>query len=328
MECKRSYPENRRMLRLTGLFSAAFFSAAWAANHAPVVTQLPAMIVYVKEPVRLTLRASDPDLDPLSWSVGGLPAGAAIAASTGRFTWTPTMADTGAHTAAFTVSDGSSTTSMNVGITVVMPALAAGEATRVLRPNGGETYRYGDTITIAFVTLAASQQAQVFIQTGTSYRKKFIYTPQYEDRLLLDGDTLDARGIACRYYYSFPDAGVNLGFYRLALRDTIIESFINFGGDSVAAESLKVAINDPYGEDATTKVGDMSDAFFSVASNDHAAIRAPFRRELLGSTMSAPPAGTRLYDLKGARAGGYDAHARFPPGIRIANGRLCSMRRR
>jgi hypothetical protein len=237
------------------------------------------------------------------------------------------MADTGTHTAAFTVSDGSIAASMNVGITVVMPALAAGEATRVLRPNGGETYRYGDTITIAFVTLASSQQAQVFVQMGASYRKRMIYTPQYEDRLLLDGDTLDARGIACRYYYSFPDAGVNLGFYRLALRDTTVEGFINFGGDSVAAESLKIAINDPYGDEATTKVGDMSDAFFAVVPNDHAAIRAPFRREPLRSTMSAPPAGARLYDLKGARVGGYDAHARFTHGIRIANGRLCSMRR-
>jgi hypothetical protein len=160
----------------------------------------------------------------------------------------------------------------------------------MLRPNGGETYRYGDTLNVAFVTLSCSMQAQVIVQYGKYFRNKWLYTAQYDDRLLLDGSSIDERGVACRYFYSFPDRGVSLGFYRLALRDTSLVTALgrplSFGGDSVAVDSLKISINDPYGSQGPCEAlgqgsrvlnGDLSDAFFAVAPHGASAIHAAFR---------------------------------------------------
>lgn len=45
-----------------------------AANQPPTVNRIPGMIVYVKEPVRFPVAASDPDNTPLTCSARGLPA--------------------------------------------------------------------------------------------------------------------------------------------------------------------------------------------------------------------------------------------------------------
>jgi len=275
---------------LAGLLVVANVHAIRAANHAPVVIRIPDMTIYVREPVRFAVQASDADRNPLTYSMNGLPASAVIGASTGRFSWDPAMADTGARTAVFAVSDGIASASIGVQIVVAMPKLGSGEATRVLRPNGGETYRYGDTLNVAFVTLSCSMQAQVIVQYGKYYRNKWLYTAQYDDRLLLDGSPIDERGVACRYFYSFPDLGVSLGFYRLALRDTslvtVLGRLLSFGGDSVAIDSLKISINDPYGSEGPCAAlgqgsgvlnGDLSDAFFTVAPHGASAVHAVFR---------------------------------------------------
>jgi len=292
------------LLTLTAMISLGQGPAA-AANRAPVVASLSDMTVYVKEPVRFGIKVSDPENNPLAYGLSGLPAGATIGASTGRFAWNPTLADTGVHSAAFTVSDGTTLISRSIAITVVMPKLAQTEWTRVLRPNGGEIYRYGDTITIAFVTLSSSMEAQVIIQIGKSYLKRLIYTPQYEDRLNLDGDTLDARGIPCRYLFSIPEQEVNVGFYRLVLRDTTVASFIDFGGNTKAADSLKILINDPYGEDGTTKTGDYSDAFFTVAPAANAVthFRFPVRLDPTPGIVRPRSTNAGFYSVAGARIG-------------------------
>src|SRR6185436_1170323 len=51
------------------------------------------------------------DGTPLSYSATGLPDGAALDASTGLLTWTPTALDQGEHAIRITVSDGETSTS-------------------------------------------------------------------------------------------------------------------------------------------------------------------------------------------------------------------------
>jgi len=323
---QRAFRISRRVC-CAGLASVVIPSAVWAANQAPVILPVPAMTVYVKEPVRFALDASDPDNTPLTYSLSGLPAGAAIGASTGWFSWDPAMADTGAHTATFTVSDGVASVSTTVVVAVVMPKLGAGQYTRVLRPNGGETYRYGDTLNVAFVTLSCSDEGQVIVQYGNYFRSNWLYTAQNTDRLELDGSPIDARGVACRYFYSFAGLGVNVGFYRLALRDTSLMNtrgrICSFGGDSVVVDSLKIKINDPYGDvgmcadpaqGAGVLTGDASDNFFRVMPRS-AALSTAFQRKprsgfcdspyhvvTRGRLFSMPgdrPSQMRLFDMKG-----------------------------
>jgi hypothetical protein len=77
-----------------------------------------------------TATATDPESDPLSYSLSGAPSGASIDPSTGVFTWTPTEAQgPGAYTFTVIVSDGRITDSETITVTVneinVAPVLAS-----------------------------------------------------------------------------------------------------------------------------------------------------------------------------------------------------------
>ena len=107
---------NARIHRSLGALSTSLCVLCLAAASpwaSPVLTPIGSMTVYVKEPVRFAVRATDPGAT-LSYSMTGLPAGATINASTGHFSWAPAMNDTGAHTAVFTVSNSARQASMNV----------------------------------------------------------------------------------------------------------------------------------------------------------------------------------------------------------------------
>ena len=69
-----------------------------------------------------TYEATDADGDALTFSLVDPPAGAAIDATTGVFTWTPTMDQAGqVHTITTRVSDGMATTQTAAGLTVTAP---------------------------------------------------------------------------------------------------------------------------------------------------------------------------------------------------------------
>jgi hypothetical protein len=253
--------------------SCVFCVSSYAA---PVIAPIGAMTVYVQEPVRFTVKATEQG-KTLTYSVTGLPAGAAINASTGQFAWHPAIGDTGVRTAAFRASDGSAQSVMNVPITVVMPRLAAGEYIKTLRPNGGEVYTYGDSMNIAFITVGCCPRAQIRIQKGAveNSRTSCFFTNGSGSELFLNGDTIDERGLACRYYFPLGTQGVNLGFYRIALVDTEVLSCrnpINFGGDSVRADSNFIKVFNQYGTETSCPadqgtalaMGDLSNAPFSV----------------------------------------------------------------
>ncbi len=63
-----------------------------------------------------SLRATDPDGDPLTFSATGLPSGASLV--NGVFSWTPSYNQAGSYPVTFTVSDGQLTDSEQITITV------------------------------------------------------------------------------------------------------------------------------------------------------------------------------------------------------------------
>jgi Galactose oxidase, central domain/Bacterial Ig domain len=93
----------------------------WSPDSAPVFTNPPqAQQVNPQLQLRLSLSASDPDADPLTWTTGALPAGAGFSITTtgASFIWSPTAAQLGDYSVDFFVSDGTDTTKWTVPIHV------------------------------------------------------------------------------------------------------------------------------------------------------------------------------------------------------------------
>jgi len=98
-------------------------------NEAPVLDEIGTKTVAENAALSFAISGSDPDGDPLTYSTGVLPAGAAFDAATATFSWTPGYDQAGSHQVTFTVSDGSLSDSEEVTITVTNvnrpPELAA-----------------------------------------------------------------------------------------------------------------------------------------------------------------------------------------------------------
>jgi hypothetical protein len=67
------------------------------------------------------LTGSDSDLNPLSYSATGLPAGASLDRTSGEFSWVPGFAQAGEYLVVFRVSDGSLSDEEEVSISVLNP---------------------------------------------------------------------------------------------------------------------------------------------------------------------------------------------------------------
>ncbi|MEZ4678444.1 MAG: LamG-like jellyroll fold domain-containing protein [Caldilineaceae bacterium] len=88
-------------------------------NVAPVLDVIPAQSVTQGETLTFVVTASDANGDPLVFSLGAAPAGAAIDSSSGLFVWTPGVdVAAGLYSATVIVADGLLTTSQSVQITV------------------------------------------------------------------------------------------------------------------------------------------------------------------------------------------------------------------
>ncbi|MBA7510388.1 hypothetical protein ES705_02372 [subsurface metagenome] len=72
-------------------------------NRPPVLEPIGDKSVRVGETLTFTVNATDPDEDPITYSVEGLPGGATFENQT--FTWTPEGSDVGEHQVTFTASD-------------------------------------------------------------------------------------------------------------------------------------------------------------------------------------------------------------------------------
>lgn len=83
------------------------------ANRAPAITGSPANSVTAGQAYSFTPSASDPDGQPLTFTIVNRPAWATFNASTGRLTGTPTSSHIGSHSGiTIAVSDGIATTSL------------------------------------------------------------------------------------------------------------------------------------------------------------------------------------------------------------------------
>ncbi len=78
-------------------------------NHAPILKPLLKHVVHPGEALHKDLIVMDPDDDPLTITVTGLPAGATFDPTTRAIDWMPSAADAGVHVATVTVSDGAAT---------------------------------------------------------------------------------------------------------------------------------------------------------------------------------------------------------------------------
>lgn len=120
-----------------------------SSNRPPTLASLANQSVTAGSTITVGLSATDPDNDPLSYSVTGSPAGASFAGS--MFSWTPTTAQAGTYLVTFTVSDyNGGTDSKTLSITVIAgtPPVVINTAPRwtVLQP---VSVTVGDTLRLA-----------------------------------------------------------------------------------------------------------------------------------------------------------------------------------
>ena len=73
-----------------------------------------------ESPIHFTVRATDADNDPLTYSLSGLPAGAKAEPTEGavQVSWTPTAGDLGVYPVKATVSDGKTTVTREIRVIV------------------------------------------------------------------------------------------------------------------------------------------------------------------------------------------------------------------
>jgi hypothetical protein len=102
-------------------------------NSAPTIAAVPAATVKAGTAYSYTPTASDADGDALTFSATGLPSWATFNTSTGTLSGTPGQGDVGStYSITISVTDGHSTTSANLAVTVV--ATATGSATLTWTP--------------------------------------------------------------------------------------------------------------------------------------------------------------------------------------------------
>ena len=86
----------------------AIYAIQWTAglyNHPPLLEGIGNKTVYENSTLSFTISATDPDGDSLTYSVMGLPQGAAFDPGTRNFSWTPTYQQSGAYPVTFVVKD-------------------------------------------------------------------------------------------------------------------------------------------------------------------------------------------------------------------------------
>jgi len=97
---------------------------AWNSNpsigcyeyRGPVLENIGNKSVYVNDLLSFTINATDPDGDPITYSVQNLPSGATFQGQ--AFSWTPTGGQVGTYQVTFIASDGSEQDSETITITV------------------------------------------------------------------------------------------------------------------------------------------------------------------------------------------------------------------
>ncbi len=87
-------------------------------NRAPVMDTISAQSILANNAFSLSISASDPDSNALTYSVSALPSGATFNAESAVFSWTPSADQAGTYQVVFSVSDGNLSASQTVNMTV------------------------------------------------------------------------------------------------------------------------------------------------------------------------------------------------------------------
>jgi hypothetical protein len=139
---------------------------------------------------------------------------------------------------------------------------------KVIKPAGGETYKYGDTMTVIWMTDIDSSIEAVVAVKSPAYFDACDYTPTEEEWFRWPRDTtLDGNNTAGMWSYIDRTNQIALGWCKVPIIDTTIEMSvcdIKWQGDS-----LKIKIWDPYADICIRclEEGAYSDGFFSVDRN-------------------------------------------------------------
>ncbi|MDA2924537.1 PKD domain-containing protein, partial [Acidobacteria bacterium AH-259-L09] len=141
---------------LSAVAQVSFTVQLAVVNQAPILDPIGIQTVALGSTLTLNLTATDPDLDPLTFSATPLPlpANSSLNALTGVFTFTPSADQVGTITLTFNVSDGLLTDSETIAITVLGPAVGGITALsgRLLDSNdfalGIETAVVGATVSL------------------------------------------------------------------------------------------------------------------------------------------------------------------------------------
>lgn len=89
-----------------------------AADRPPVLSSIGSKTVNEGKLLSFTISAKDPDGNKVTYSATGLPKGAKLGATTGKFTWTPASGTAGKYTVKFIAKANGKTDSETIKITV------------------------------------------------------------------------------------------------------------------------------------------------------------------------------------------------------------------
>ncbi len=177
-------------------------TAKQAINHTPVLAAIGNKNVSEGQTLTFTVSATDSDGDSLTYSASSLPSGSSFVGQT--FTWVPTYDQAGSYSVTFTVSDGQSTDSEQITITVAN--VAADQAAPAAVPS----YPMADAIQVPLnpaISLTVSDAGQG-VDAGT-------VTIRVNDQLVYSGNTASHQsaygvchrtGTSASYRYTYQPA--------------------------------------------------------------------------------------------------------------------------
>ena len=153
------------------------YGSGGPVNRGPVLEPIGNRSVTINEPLSFSVTANDPDGDPVTLSVGGLPSGAAF--SDQEFAWTPTSDQLGSYQVTFTASDGTTQDSETVTIIVQKPNTAP-----ILAAIGSQSVSENEPLTFSINATDADGDAISYSLTNAPSGARlagptFSWTPSY-----------------------------------------------------------------------------------------------------------------------------------------------------
>lgn len=166
-------------------------------NNAPLLNAIGNHVAPLGQLANFSVSATDPENDPLTFSVSPLPlpVGATFNVGTGKFTFSPSVKQVGVYSLTFSVTDGTVRDSETVTLEVPPPALMTTLTGRVLTE--GDAPLQGVRLVLG---------TQIPVETISSADGSFFFADipaSGQQRLLIDGSTVPAVPVGT--YASVPE---------------------------------------------------------------------------------------------------------------------------